>query len=132
ALTASILDQEQVTIRAVGCDDFVRKPVRASVIFDKIVEHLGVRFVYEEPKSEANSADTLIDSPAMSAALARQSPDWLVNLRHAADEINISTAKTVIDQIRTQDSALANVLDDLVDNYRFDQLQTLIQKAERA
>lgn len=132
ALTASILDQDQAGIRAVGCDDFVRKPVRASIIFGKIVEHLGVHFVYEEPKAEVASIDSLVDSPILIDALTDLPIDWVTDLRHAAEEINISAAKTVIIQIRTQDPILADVLDDLVDNYRFDQLQTLIQKAERA
>ena len=49
ALTASAFEHEQEIVRAAGCDDVVRKPVREATIFAKIAEHLGIRFVYEDP-----------------------------------------------------------------------------------
>ena len=45
AITASILEEERAVVLSVGCDDFVRKPLRESVIFEKIAEHLGVRYL---------------------------------------------------------------------------------------
>src|SRR5262249_32543910 len=127
ALTASILDQEQLSVRAAGCDDFVRKPVRASVVFDKMAEHLGVRYIFEE--KETTETATGADLRVTQVALSRLPADWIAALRQAADEINIGEAKTIIAQIRAQDGNLAKTLDDLIDNYRFDQLQALAQQA---
>jgi CheY-like chemotaxis protein len=47
ALSASALDHERGEILAAGCDDFVAKPFRESTIFDKLQQHLGVRYAHE-------------------------------------------------------------------------------------
>jgi len=131
ALTASILDQDQVAVRAAGCDDFVRKPVRASLIFEKITEYLGVRFIYDEPGVSAAPESAPDAGPVLTPkALARLPEQWVMTLRQAADEINVTMVKNVTEQIRAQDNVLAEALDELTDNYRFDQLQALLQQVE--
>ena len=45
AITTSILEEERAVVLSVGCDDFVRKPLRESVIFEKMALHLGVRYL---------------------------------------------------------------------------------------
>ena len=48
ALSASALEHERGEILAAGCDDFAAKPFRESTIFDKLREHLGVRYSYDD------------------------------------------------------------------------------------
>ena len=48
AVTASAFKEDREQILAAGCDDFVRKPVRAEEIVDRLTKYLGVRFVYQE------------------------------------------------------------------------------------
>ena len=47
ALSASALEHERSDILAAGCDDFVAKPFRESMIFTKMREHLGIEYAYE-------------------------------------------------------------------------------------
>jgi len=47
ATSASVLNHEQGEVLVAGCDDFVGKPFRASDIFRKMSERLGVRYTYE-------------------------------------------------------------------------------------
>jgi PAS domain S-box-containing protein len=57
ALTANSFEEEQWTALAAGYDDFVRKPIHEDVLFAKIAEHLGVRYVYQDiatPNSQSN------------------------------------------------------------------------------
>ena len=125
ALTASAFEHEQEIVRAAGCDDVVRKPVREATIFAKIAEHLGIRFVYEDPQPSAIPERAAELQPADLAAL----PDeWLAELRQAADEVDTAMAGAAIERIRERDAALADGLADLVANYRFDKLQLLIQE----
>lgn len=49
ALTASAFEEERHLVLSAGCDDFVRKPFREQVIFEKMAQYLGVRYIYEEP-----------------------------------------------------------------------------------
>jgi PAS domain S-box-containing protein len=48
ALTATAFEEDREQILLEGCDDFVRKPFRKDDIYDMLVKHLGVRFLYEE------------------------------------------------------------------------------------
>ena len=127
ALTASAFDHEQTLVLNVGCDDFVRKPVRASEIFDKIVQHLGVRFVYDEPSPvPTQSDDAAVPTPA---ALAALSPDLLTALTEAAEAFDPAMAGDVIEQIRTQKPDLAEALAQVVANFRFDTIEALVKEA---
>jgi CheY-like chemotaxis protein len=125
ALTASAFEHEREIVLSAGCDDVVRKPVRESTIFAKIAEHLGIRFVYEEPQPAALLERAAELTPA---ALATLPAEWLAGLQQAADEIDTETANAMIDLIRERDEALADSLADLVATYRFDKLQLLIQE----
>jgi CheY-like chemotaxis protein len=125
ALTASAFEHEQEIVRSSGCDDVIRKPVREATIFAKIAEHLGIRFVYEDPQPAAVAERAAELRPADLAALPAE---WLSELRQAADEIDTALADAAIERIRERDAALADSLADLVANYRFDKLQLLIQE----
>jgi CheY-like chemotaxis protein/nitrogen-specific signal transduction histidine kinase len=48
AVTASVLDEERGSIYAAGCDDLLCKPFKEQVLFSKLAEHLGVRYLYED------------------------------------------------------------------------------------
>jgi two-component system sensor histidine kinase/response regulator len=61
ALTASAFEEDRRLILDEGCDDFVRKPFRENEIFDKLVEHLGIRFVYKSPTLEERTSASLED-----------------------------------------------------------------------
>jgi CheY-like chemotaxis protein len=126
ALTASAFEHEQAVVLSAGCDDFVRKPVREASIFTKIAEHLGVQFVYEEPQQPAPGADGA--GEVTTSDLAALPAEWLDRLRQAADEVDVDAASAVIAQIRACDGALADRLAQLVDTYRFDKLQLLMQE----
>jgi CheY-like chemotaxis protein len=51
ALTASAFDEQREAILKAGCDDFIRKPFQEEILFAKIAEHLGVRYIYSEDSS---------------------------------------------------------------------------------
>jgi CheY-like chemotaxis protein len=122
ALTASAFEHEQVGILSAGCDDFVRKPVREALIFKKIAEHLGLRFVYEAASQAVPAAEST--PPATLAGL----PAELVGqLRQAVLEADLEQVRLLIDQIRPRDQALAGQLARMVDNFRIDQLHALVQ-----
>ena len=125
ALTASAFEHEQEIVRAAGCDDVVRKPVREATIFAKIAEHLGIRFIYEDPAPTAVAERA---AELRAADLVALPTEWLAELRQAADEVDTALVDALIKRIRERDAALADGLADLVVNYRFDKLQLLIQE----
>ncbi|GAB4194495.1 MAG: hypothetical protein OHK0022_10540 [Roseiflexaceae bacterium] len=129
ALTASAFEHDQVGILSAGCDDFVSKPVRETLVFDKIAEHLGVRFVYEdEPEDAAPAADS---SPA-AAALLRLPEPLREALRLAVLVADIEQIHSVVAQIHEHDALLAAGLARLADAFRIDQLLALVQSEQVA
>ncbi|HND17798.1 MAG TPA: ATP-binding protein [Acidobacteriota bacterium] len=126
ALTASAFDESRNTILAQGCDDYISKPFRDSVIFEKMTQYLGVKFVYRD--LAATTAEHRINTDALQAFLAEQSPEVLATLNKAANEGDLEATYEVIDQIdQGQHHDLADKLRAMVKAYQFDELLDLIE-----
>ena len=125
ALTASAFEEDRAAILAEGCDDFVRKPFRESEIVEKLAEHLGVRFVYDEGPAEAREEKPL-DTQQLTV-LGNMPADWVARLHHAALQADADQALALIEEIRPQHGTLVEGLTNLVENYRFDILARLAQ-----
>ncbi|MEM1206340.1 MAG: two-component regulator propeller domain-containing protein [Acidobacteriota bacterium] len=50
ALTATAFEHDRRRVLATGCDDWVTKPFRTDLLFDKLTEHLDLRFRWAEPE----------------------------------------------------------------------------------
>jgi PAS domain S-box-containing protein len=125
ALTGSVFEEERVFAEAVGCDDFVRKPVRTAIIFDKMAEHLGIRYIYTE--SSPLSPPT---SPPPSLSLSSMPPGWIEQLHQAAIRVNSKLIAQLIKQIPPFSAGLADGLTQLADNLRFEEIVALTEEAQ--
>lgn len=135
ALTASALEHERSLVLSAGCDDFVRKPVREAIIFEKMAEHLGVSYLYEEQNTAVADVSTSMETNErwdkirrvdLSQQLAMLSEAQLHTLRQAAEQVDPDTAYEVIAQLTAYQPELAQTLKELVDAFRFDTLQQLL------
>lgn len=140
ALTASVLQQEQSVILSAGCDDFVRKPFRVDVLFEKITKHLGVRFIYEENSTESSQSKTC-NSPSQHTqithlsqltpeTLAVMPPSWIQDLNLAATLLNHQLVLNAIDQIPEHHASLSELLTKLAHDFRYDVIIDLTQTPE--
>ncbi len=143
ALTGSAFEEERSTALSVGCDDFMRKPFRATMIFEKLAEHLGVRYRYAEALVSPISAPSLatqtpLHSPDFVAQqvhpqrltpedLAVMSPEWIEQLHQAAIRVNTKLLLAAIAQIPESHAQLIRALTHLVENCRFEALVALTQ-----
>ncbi|MGL5077859.1 MAG: ATP-binding protein, partial [Waterburya sp.] len=98
ALTASTLEEEKAVVLSAGCDDFVRKPFREEIIFDKMAQYLGVRYVYEQLNAE-NLSESEEIAKLTAEALAVMSDDWLEALSEAAELINEQLITQLLAQV---------------------------------
>jgi PAS domain S-box-containing protein len=122
ALTASAFEERRTTILAAGCDDFVRKPFEEWILFEKMAEHLGVRYVYQTQPS-ANAPQALIaPSELMTEGLAGMPAEWVQQLHQAALCADGELIFSLIEQIPETNAALVNALTDWVNNFRFDKI----------
>ena len=124
ALSASNFEEARAVVFSVGCDDFIHKPFREADIFDALHKHIGVRYVYDEPSREPNSTPTQALTPEAIAALPA---DWVASLQKATIEGDLDLILSQIEQIPSQNDALADALASLAKKFQFKQLLTLLQ-----
>ncbi len=132
ALTASVLAEEQIVILSAGCDDFVRKPFQEQVIFDKMAQHLGLRYLYEQ---EATLEDKNLEMAAKSIELEANSlrimPDsWIAQLHDASTLADTELTLELIQQIPQTHGSLREEIKNLVHNFRWDKIMHLTSKED--
>jgi CheY-like chemotaxis protein len=127
ALTASAFDEERTAILDAGCDDFVAKPFRTDAILEKMAQHLGLRYRYEEATPPSSDAETPILSPE---DLNVMPTNWITQLHQAAIQLNNKQIIQLIEQIPPEQTLLAKSLTDLVNNFRCDVIMDIAQKAK--
>ncbi len=131
ALTASVFAEDRASFLVAGCDDFVQKPFKESEIFDKMAEHLGVRFIYEDqvkfPLGHllANSQEVLIPE-----VLATLPLEWLVDLEQFIHNVDLDRMFKLVKQIRMHNVTLANALGSCIDNFEYDKILNLIRQVK--
>lgn len=124
-LSASTLEEEKSLFWAAGCDDFVGKPFSENVIFDKIAQHLGIRYVYESiPDLEPNNYRLTKDSFNVMPNL------WLSQIEQAAEALNQDLIIQLLQDIPSKNSDFKNALQQLVKNFEFDRILSLAQKSK--
>jgi signal transduction histidine kinase/CheY-like chemotaxis protein len=128
ALTASTLEEEQAVVLSAGCDDFVRKPFREEIIFEKMAQYLGVKYIYENLDSEANSELEALEQ-LTAEALAIMSDEWLEELSEAAALINNQLIAQLLAEIPQEYQNLAKAIQKQVDDFDFDRIMNLAQEA---
>ncbi|MFN6570183.1 PAS domain S-box protein [Dendronalium sp. ChiSLP03b] len=130
ALTASAFEEQRASILSAGCDDLVRKPFREQVIFEKIAEHLPVRYLYAQENCEDeidNKQENLDSSILDMRAIAHMPTEWIAELNQAAVEVDAERIFQLIEQIPPTHSVLAEKLTNLVRCFCFDEILDLIE-----
>ena len=131
ALTASPLKEERLVALEAGCDDFVRKPFQKAELLEVMRRHLGLDYIYETetiepPTSEDAAVEENLDVPA---AIASLPPELTTRLAEASALLEMDQVDRIIDEIRSQQPALAARLAVLAGNFDYEQILSLIQAA---
>jgi signal transduction histidine kinase/DNA-binding NarL/FixJ family response regulator len=126
ALTASVLKKERESVFVAGCDDLVNKPFKEEVLFEKMAEYLGVRYIYQDRQSLENHCDR---DRLVAESLTVMPTEWLEQVQQAASLLDESLLLSLIDQIPQKYSVLSNGLLEKLDNFDFDEIVTLAQQA---
>jgi CheY-like chemotaxis protein len=138
ALTASAFEEDRFAALSIGFNDFVRKPFQAEVIFEKMAQYLGVRYLYSSPQlpnigaenSSVLSQPLLLQANELREALAAMSPEWVEQLHQAAIRVNAKQILNLIGQIAELNAPLANALTHLIDNFCFEEIIALTQQRQ--
>jgi PAS domain S-box-containing protein len=132
ALTASALEQEKVIILSSGCNDFVRKPFRDNLIFDKIREHLGVQYIYADDNHASSMGDRQEQTYSQEQTLdhlALMPRNWTQHLYEAATLADTEWVSQLISEMSDSEPNLAIALLKLVKAFRCDAIANLAESA---
>ena len=128
AITASTFEEERAVVLSAGCDDFLRKPFREADVFSMLSKHLGIRFTYETASGFSSEKASRQVGPADLAAL----PDRLLaELEQAAIRVSLDRLLAVVHEIRQYDGGLADTLAGLVNDFEYNKILNMIERAER-
>ncbi|MGB7444977.1 MAG: response regulator [Coleofasciculaceae cyanobacterium] len=125
ALTASTLEEERAVILSTGCDDFVRKPFREGMIFDKMTRYLGVRYIYKELKIVGS--EEVETTLGLQESLAAMPAEWVKQLYQAANLIDDEQIFQLLEQIPPTHTSLHQTLNNWVNSFRCDKIIDLVE-----
>ncbi|WP_413167805.1 ATP-binding protein [Capilliphycus salinus ALCB114379] len=130
ALTSSAFKQEQTLAMNIGFDDFVCKPFRTEIIFEKMAEFLGVEYIYGDSTLANSQSSNEITSGVgvkriTSADLQVMPENWIEKLHQAATKVNGKEVNTLIQEIPSTHAELADYLTRLVENFSFEAIVAL-------
>ena len=120
ALTASAFEEDRAEILAAGCDEMLKKPLEEERLFAVMGELLGLRYRYggEVPAAAAALAPEELD-------LSGLEPDVAVDLKAAAEALDIGQTQQIVARLRETHPALADALQSLLQDFRFDRIAAL-------
>ena len=138
ALTASAFEEQQASILAAGCDDLVCKPFQEHIIFEKLAQHLGVRYLYQQdcPARPLTPSQTTHEAPHLQSAEAGtcnaamiqvMSSRWVAALERAAQTEEAEPVLQLIEQIPEIHTSLMQGLLSLLHQGRFAEIAQLAQ-----
>jgi CheY-like chemotaxis protein len=132
ALTASAFEEDRLRVMEHGGNDFVRKTFRESEIFDVLEKHLGVDFLYDEDNQDATSqrTNTIMTEGDMISSINTLPGDVIAKLKEATELSDTAIIDKVIEDIRTENIQLADAFSELADDFAYDKILCLVQKAE--
>ncbi|MGB3672487.1 MAG: PAS domain S-box protein [Phormidesmis sp.] len=126
ALTANAFEEDKIAALASGCDDFVSKPIKPSEIFDKMAQHLGLAYQYEDSDQTSKAP-----SPSLSSALlAQATPEWRHALTQAVLDLDDEQILSLASQLPHAQQTLAAALKQQTESLAYKQLLQMLQEAD--
>jgi CheY-like chemotaxis protein len=124
AVTASAFTEQRTEMLDAGMDDFVRKPFRASEIYECLAKHLGLKYVYE---GAAEPQETAV---ALTPETLNVLPEELRNdLKAALESLDSERIETLIRQVAAYDQALQKTLTRLSEDFNYPAILRALQKS---
>ncbi len=131
AVTASVFEEEHAELLAVGVDEILHKPYRDNEIFDCMAYYLNVEYLYKGSKNNKDKENKLSISLLECGQALNELPETIKqDLLDALESLDIEQSLKMINQIKTENLDLAEILLIRVEKFEFEamveELQTLL------
>ena len=130
ALTASTTEEKRSFVLFVGCDDFIGKPFRKTDIFDALKKHLGVNYTYSGSSGESLSLPNSTSNVILANA-SKLPAEWTEKMKQVIRSADFDLIARTIEEIKSENPALAQLLQDRLDNFDYPKLLSLISEADK-
>ncbi len=127
ALTASRLQDNQNEAYRAGCDDFMTKPSREADIFEMMVKHLEIRYIYDQTEEFLPTPQDL-NFEAVKTQIATLPSAFLTDLSYAISLADNDMTLELLKQLEADHPQLTKILVTLAKNFQFDELARLIDR----
>lgn len=129
ALTASAFKDEIDPILVKQFDDFILKPFKENVLWQKIAHHLKVEYLYEEIEGfRSENVNRFIEQEEKVLSQLKSMPEqWFKDMLEAAQECNDEKILELITLISSSNLELVDLLNKLVYDFHFDSIIELIE-----
>jgi signal transduction histidine kinase/DNA-binding response OmpR family regulator len=135
ALTGYVFQSDRDRALAVGCDDFLAKPVSASEFFDCLTRQLGPRAIARRPApappsapaspSPANDPESILQGEQ----LTRMETPWLERLHQAALTCETEVVAACAHEVASSDPYMAAAILHAIDHFKFDVILDAVDAA---
>ena len=123
ALTASAFAESRFEVLEAGCDAFLSKPIKDTLLFAKIADYLSIDYIYE---STANNAVNAAGNQNLDIDLSFMTEAWLTSMNQAASQLNEQLLLELIAEIPEAHDFVKEALASKVANFDFDLILELI------
>ncbi|MBV6621722.1 MAG: PAS domain S-box protein [Rivularia sp. (in: Bacteria)] len=124
ALTANAFEEQKDEIIAAGCDDLINKPFPKETLLEKLNQHLGVEYSYQQETD--NTSSTEFTSATLRQSLAQESPEWLNEIKQAAAQCSDNLIFEILETVPPKNPQATQILKYFADNFQFDKITEAI------
>lgn len=129
ALTAGAFKQVEESNDYEDFDDVIYKPFHEDIIFSTISKHLKVKYIYQKNSPRLNCSSSQLSVEVSMEQLAQLPLSWQEKLYAQALAGETEEGRNLIAQISDKYPNLAESLNHLIEQYRFDKLVNLLDKS---
>ncbi|MGA2531655.1 MAG: PAS domain S-box protein [Candidatus Aminicenantales bacterium] len=129
SVTASAFEENRREALEAGADDFLAKPFREAVLFEKVKKLLGIEYVLlEDTTPEKNPPRAAATSAVTAEVLASLPRDFIRKMREAVIQADYDRMMGLIGSVEGHSAPVAQVLRGLVERFEYKELLDLLQK----
>ncbi|HEV2232691.1 MAG TPA: ATP-binding protein [Terriglobia bacterium] len=132
-VTASTTDQNRHEIIAAGADDFLGKPLREGVLFEKIRTLLGVEYEYYDEIAQAVSAADASAAKRLTLESVESLPlDLVRQMREATINADLDLLMKLIDSVEKENPRAAQELRMMAEGFEYQTILDLLLRGGSA